>query len=217
MKFTSLFKAIMDRIYKAVIDEVNSNTPLFREMFKACYERKRARYEEGYTSFILNKYVRFRELKGFLQQTIYLGLCLIALANFSVGISDVYYLGELLWALKLRGMSESKWSMYRKCVRSTFLKSTRWLLFSLDSWISASAVLLCKAMVWQRLVAEALWQMVRCLEGYVALLQHRDEQVSTTWANFSAHDLSTGTVGPPLTCCEILLEEWKEGNELVRI
>ncbi|RCN43254.1 hypothetical protein ANCCAN_10753 [Ancylostoma caninum] len=47
----------MDRIYKAVIDEVNSNTPLFREMFKACYERKRARYEEGYSSFILNKLV----------------------------------------------------------------------------------------------------------------------------------------------------------------
>ncbi|RCN43253.1 CoA ligase 4 domain protein [Ancylostoma caninum] len=27
-----------------------------------------------------------------------------------------------------------------------------------------------------------------------------------------AHDLSTGTVGPPLTCCEILLEEWKEAG-----
>lgn len=27
-----------------------------------------------------------------------------------------------------------------------------------------------------------------------------------------AYDLSTGSVGPPLTCCEILLEEWKEGE-----
>uniref|UniRef100_A0A1I7WBA2 Transposase n=1 Tax=Heterorhabditis bacteriophora TaxID=37862 RepID=A0A1I7WBA2_HETBA len=49
--------AVMDRIYKAVIEEVNANSLLFREMFRACYERKRARYEEGYTSMILNKQV----------------------------------------------------------------------------------------------------------------------------------------------------------------
>ncbi|GMR61663.1 hypothetical protein PMAYCL1PPCAC_31858 [Pristionchus mayeri] len=49
--------AVMDRIYKAVIAEVNSGTLLFREMFLACYERKRARYEDGYQSFVLNKLV----------------------------------------------------------------------------------------------------------------------------------------------------------------
>lgn len=48
-------QAVMDRIYKAVIDEVNSNSLLFREMFRTCYERKRARYEDGYTSLMLNK------------------------------------------------------------------------------------------------------------------------------------------------------------------
>lgn len=44
----------MDRIYKAVVDEVNSQNQLFRELFRTCYERKRSRYEEGYTSYLLN-------------------------------------------------------------------------------------------------------------------------------------------------------------------
>lgn len=26
------------------------------------------------------------------------------------------------------------------------------------------------------------------------------------------HDLSTGSVGPPLRCCEIMLREWSEGK-----
>lgn len=46
----------MDRIYKAVIQEVNSGSLLFREMFLACYERKRSRYEDGYQSMVLNKW-----------------------------------------------------------------------------------------------------------------------------------------------------------------
>ncbi|GMT36970.1 hypothetical protein PFISCL1PPCAC_28267, partial [Pristionchus fissidentatus] len=49
--------AVMDRIYKAVIQEVNGGSLLFREMFLACYERKRSRYEDGYGSVVLNKLV----------------------------------------------------------------------------------------------------------------------------------------------------------------
>ncbi|KIH69359.1 AMP-binding enzyme [Ancylostoma duodenale] len=112
--------AIMDRIYKAVIDEVNSNTPLFREMFKACYERKRARYEEGYSSFILNK--KFVESATFFLR--FMNIC------FCCPVVQGY------------GLTET------------------------------------------------------CGGGTLA----------------DAHDLSTGTVGPPLTCCEILLEEWKEAG-----
>ncbi|CAJ0928049.1 unnamed protein product, partial [Mesorhabditis belari] len=49
--------AVMDKIYKAVVDDVNSRSPLFREVFKCMYERKRARYEEGYKTLLLNKLV----------------------------------------------------------------------------------------------------------------------------------------------------------------
>lgn len=54
--YLSLSQAVMDRIYKAVIQEVNSGSLLFREMFLACYERKRSRYEDGYQSMVLNKW-----------------------------------------------------------------------------------------------------------------------------------------------------------------
>lgn len=47
--------AVMDRIFKAVADEVKSKPAFFRELFRICYERKRARYEEGYTSLVMNK------------------------------------------------------------------------------------------------------------------------------------------------------------------
>ncbi|PAV71130.1 hypothetical protein WR25_07331 isoform C [Diploscapter pachys] len=54
--------AVMDRIYKAVVDEVNSQNQLFRELFRTCYERKRSRYEEGYTSYLLN-YLVFNKIR----------------------------------------------------------------------------------------------------------------------------------------------------------
>jgi long-chain acyl-CoA synthetase len=47
----------MDRIYKTAIDEVAHSPPLMRELFRISYERKRSRYEEGYNSFLLNRYV----------------------------------------------------------------------------------------------------------------------------------------------------------------
>lgn len=46
----------MDRIFKAVTDKVAGSSPLKRELFRISYERKRARYEEGYTSSLLNGY-----------------------------------------------------------------------------------------------------------------------------------------------------------------
>jgi len=47
--------AVMDRIFKAVTEEVKNMNPVLRELFRICYERKRARYEEGYSSLIMNK------------------------------------------------------------------------------------------------------------------------------------------------------------------
>ncbi|TMS38771.1 hypothetical protein L596_005420 [Steinernema carpocapsae] len=47
--------AVMDRIFKAVTEEVNQKSPFFREIFRICYERKRTRYEDGYESLLLNK------------------------------------------------------------------------------------------------------------------------------------------------------------------
>ncbi|VDK60847.1 unnamed protein product, partial [Anisakis simplex] len=58
--------AIMDRIFKAVSDEVASSPRLMQELFKLNYERKRARYEEGYCSPFLDRIVfkKIRRLLG---------------------------------------------------------------------------------------------------------------------------------------------------------
>jgi long-chain acyl-CoA synthetase len=45
--------AVLDRIFKAVSQELKN--PLLRELFRICYERKKARYAEGYTSLIMDK------------------------------------------------------------------------------------------------------------------------------------------------------------------
>lgn len=45
----------MDRIFKAVSDEVREKSPIQRELFRICYERKRSRYEEGYSSLVMNR------------------------------------------------------------------------------------------------------------------------------------------------------------------
>lgn len=46
----------MDRIFKSVVDKLKDESPLQRELFRICYERKRARYEEGYSSLVMNRY-----------------------------------------------------------------------------------------------------------------------------------------------------------------
>jgi long-chain acyl-CoA synthetase len=47
--------AVLDRIFKAVSQELRDMNPFLRELFRICYERKRARYEEGYSSLVMNK------------------------------------------------------------------------------------------------------------------------------------------------------------------
>ncbi|KAK6041098.1 CoA ligase 4 domain protein [Cooperia oncophora] len=129
----------MDRIYKAVIEEVNSNSLLFREMFRACYERKRARYEEGYTSFILNKLVFNR-------------------------------IGSLLGG-------------HIRCVLSGGAP------LSPETQRFMNICFCCP-------VVQGYGLTETCGAGTLA----------------DTHDLSTGTVGPPLTSTEILLEEWAEAG-----
>ncbi|XGW35872.1 hypothetical protein V3C99_019229 [Haemonchus contortus] len=131
--------AIMDRIYKAVIEEVNSNSLLFREMFRACYERKRARYEEGYTSFILNKLVFNR-------------------------------IGKLLGG-------------HIRCVLSGGAP------LSSETQRFMNICFCCP-------VVQGYGLTETCGAGTLA----------------DTYDLSTGTVGPPLTSCEFLLEGWEEAG-----
>ncbi|KAE9415387.1 hypothetical protein Angca_008629 [Angiostrongylus cantonensis] len=136
-----LIKAVMDRIYKAVMNEVNAAGLLFREVFRACYERKCERYEEGYNTFILNKLVFNR-------------------------------IGKLLGG-KIR------------CVLSGGAP------LSPETQRFMNICFCCP-------VVQGYGLTETCGGG--------------TLADGMFHDLSTGTVGPPLTCCEILLEEWKEAG-----
>ncbi|KAI6177919.1 hypothetical protein M3Y99_01975500 [Aphelenchoides fujianensis] len=57
--------AVMDRIFKAVTDELKTKPLVFREAFRVCYERKRARYEDGYSSPIMNTVV-FNKIRSML-------------------------------------------------------------------------------------------------------------------------------------------------------
>ncbi|CAI5445017.1 unnamed protein product [Caenorhabditis angaria] len=58
--------AIMDRIFKAVSEEVAASPRFMQELFKLNYERKRARYLEGYCSPFLDRIVfkKIRRLLG---------------------------------------------------------------------------------------------------------------------------------------------------------
>ncbi|CAD6188376.1 unnamed protein product [Caenorhabditis auriculariae] len=58
--------AIMDRIFKAVSEEVAASPRFMQELFKLNYERKRARYQEGYCSPFLDRIVfkKIRRLLG---------------------------------------------------------------------------------------------------------------------------------------------------------
>ena len=51
----------MDRIFKAVSEEVAASPRFMQELFKLNYERKRARYQEGYCSPFLDRYRVFLE------------------------------------------------------------------------------------------------------------------------------------------------------------
>lgn len=58
--------AIMDRIFKAVSEEVAASPRFMQELFKLNYERKRARYQDGYCSPFLDRIVfkKIRRLLG---------------------------------------------------------------------------------------------------------------------------------------------------------
>ncbi|TMS36393.1 hypothetical protein L596_003568 [Steinernema carpocapsae] len=124
--------AVMDRIFKAVTEEVNQKSPFFREIFRICYERKRARYEDGYESLLVNKAMLGGELR-------------IVLSG-----------GAPLNAETQRFMN----------------------------------ICFCCPVVQGYGLTET------CGGGTLA----------------DTHDLSTGSVGPPLRCCEILLREWAEAG-----
>uniref|UniRef100_A0AC35TZ86 AMP-binding domain-containing protein n=1 Tax=Rhabditophanes sp. KR3021 TaxID=114890 RepID=A0AC35TZ86_9BILA len=131
--------AVMDRIFKAVTDEVSQGAPIFRELFRICYERKRSRYEDGYTSLIMNKFIfgKVRRLLG--------GKLRIVLSG-----------GAPLNAETQRFMN---------------------ICFSCP-----------------------------VVQGY---------GLTETCGGATLgdpNDLSTGSVGPPLKCCEIRLREWTEAN-----
>ncbi|CAJ0959555.1 unnamed protein product, partial [Mesorhabditis belari] len=58
--------AIMDRIFKAVTEEVAASPRFMQELFKLNYERKRARYQDGYCSPFLDRIIfkKIRKLLG---------------------------------------------------------------------------------------------------------------------------------------------------------
>uniref|UniRef100_A0A0N4Z7T8 long-chain-fatty-acid--CoA ligase n=1 Tax=Parastrongyloides trichosuri TaxID=131310 RepID=A0A0N4Z7T8_PARTI len=131
--------AVMDRIFKAVIDEVSQGSMIFRELFRICYERRRSRYEDGYSSFIMNK-LAFNKIKKLLG-----GKLRVVLSG-----------GAPLNAETQRFMN----------------------------------ICFCCPVV----------------QGYGLT----ETCGGATLADI--HDLSTGSVGPPLTCCEIMLREWSDAN-----
>uniref|UniRef100_A0A1I7Z387 long-chain-fatty-acid--CoA ligase n=1 Tax=Steinernema glaseri TaxID=37863 RepID=A0A1I7Z387_9BILA len=130
--------AIMDKIFKAVTDEVNQKPAVFRELFRICYERKRARYEDGYESLLVNKIFKpIRRMLG----------------------------GKL------------------RCV------------------LSGGAPLNAETQRFMNIcfccpVVQGYGLTETCGGGTLA----------------DTHDLSTGSVGPPLRCCEIMLREWEEAG-----
>ncbi|KAL3125096.1 hypothetical protein niasHT_000368 [Heterodera trifolii] len=54
--------AVMDKIFKAVLDEVKEKSPIQREIFRICYERKRNRFEGGYKSLVMDRMPFFPSL-----------------------------------------------------------------------------------------------------------------------------------------------------------
>ena len=131
--------AIMDRIFKAVSDEVKEKSPIQRELFRICYERKRARYEEGYTSLVMNRlaFDRIRKLLG----------------------------GSLRYVLSGGAPLNAETQRFMN-------------------------ICFCCPVV----------------QGYGLT----ETCGGATLAD--EHDLSTGSVGPPLRCCEIMLREWAEAG-----
>ncbi|VDN07397.1 unnamed protein product [Thelazia callipaeda] len=131
--------AIMDRIFKAVSDEVAASPRFMQELFRLNYERKRARYQEGYCSPFLDRIV-FKKIRRLLGG-------------------------------RLRGIL---------CGGAALNSETQRFM----------NICMCCPVI----------------QGYGLT----ETCASSTISDVS--DLSTGTVGPPLRCLQILLREWKEGG-----
>ncbi|VIO92469.1 AMP-binding enzyme family protein [Brugia malayi] len=135
----AIVPTIVDRIFKAVTDEILSSPPVVREVFRLAYERKRTRYQQGYYSSFLDRTV-FKRTR-----------CLLG--------------------GKLRGI------------------------------LSGGAAL--------NPEIQCFMNICMCcpvIQGYG--LTETCAAVSIADVN----DLSTGSVGPPVRCSQILLREWSEGE-----
>ncbi|ETN75023.1 hypothetical protein NECAME_12558 [Necator americanus] len=131
--------AIMDRIFKAVSEEVAASPRIMQELFKLNYERKRARYQEGYCSPFLDRII-FKKIRRLLGG-------------------------------KLKGVLSGGAPLNAETQR--FMN-----------------ICMCCPVVQGYGLTET------CGAACVA----------------DINDLSTGTVGPPVRCCEIVLREWQEGG-----
>ncbi|CAI4229044.1 unnamed protein product [Auanema sp. JU1783] len=131
--------AIMDRIFKAVSEEVAASPRFMQELFRLNYERKRARYLEGYCSPFLDRIV-FKKIRRLLGGR----------------LKGVLSGGAPLNAETQRFMNI--------CMCCPVIQG-----YGLTETCGAACV-----------------------------------------AEIS--DLSTGTVGPPVRCADIVLREWKEGG-----
>uniref|UniRef100_A0A0N5CC14 long-chain-fatty-acid--CoA ligase n=1 Tax=Strongyloides papillosus TaxID=174720 RepID=A0A0N5CC14_STREA len=57
--------AVMDRIYKSVLDKVSNSGVISREIFNICYKRRLKRIEEGYKSLLIDRLV-FKKIRNIL-------------------------------------------------------------------------------------------------------------------------------------------------------
>ncbi|VDM63759.1 unnamed protein product [Angiostrongylus costaricensis] len=130
---------IMDRIFKAVSEEVAASPRIMQELFKLNYERKRARYQEGYCSPFLDRIV-FKKIRRLLG------------GNLK---------GVLSGGAPLNPETQRFMNICMCCP-----------------------------------VVQGYGLTETCGAACIA----------------DINDLSTGTVGPPVRCCEIVLREWKEGG-----
>uniref|UniRef100_A0A914DF01 long-chain-fatty-acid--CoA ligase n=1 Tax=Acrobeloides nanus TaxID=290746 RepID=A0A914DF01_9BILA len=131
--------AVLDRIFKAITDEVRQASPVFREIFRICYERTRSRYKEGYKSLLMKK-LAFNRICKLLGGNIHCMLCGGApLNNDTQRFMNVVFCTPVVQGY---GLTET-------CGGATLAE---------------------------------------------------------------VYDLSTGSVGPPLRCCEIMLRQWDEAG-----
>uniref|UniRef100_A0A914WWP9 long-chain-fatty-acid--CoA ligase n=1 Tax=Plectus sambesii TaxID=2011161 RepID=A0A914WWP9_9BILA len=131
--------AVMDRIFKAVSEEVAASPRIMQEFFRLNYERKRSRLEDGYDSPFLDRIV-FKRIRALLGGKVR---------------------GVLSGGAPLSGETQRFMNI---CFCCPVIQG-----YGLTETCGAAAIA-------------------------------------------SMDDLSTGTVGPPVRCSDIMLREWKEAG-----